>query len=77
MFGLFRALLGGVIAFRAKDGEYDKHMLKLGDTSICCRNNVRIGRVRGHGATVAPRCMFAVSTVMAFPHHVVDARFSA
>ena len=37
-FGLLRALLGGIIAFHAKDDQYDKHMLKLGDTSICCRN---------------------------------------
>ena len=38
VFGLLRALLGGIIAFHAKDDQYDKHMLKLGDTSICCRN---------------------------------------
>ena len=35
--------------------------------------NVNIGRLRGHVATVAPRCIFAVSIVMAFPHHVVEA----
>ena len=116
-FGLLRALLGGIIAFHAKDDQYDKHMLKLGDTSVCCQNNIRIGeawfrrcgqnvamnrkcwnglefwgladvalfceclsirnvnigRLRGHVATVAPRCIFAVSIVMAFPHHVVEA----
>ena len=42
-FGLLRALLGGIIAFHAKDDQYDKHMLKLGDTSVCCQNNIRIG----------------------------------
>ena len=34
---------------------------------------MNIGRMRGHVATVAPRCIFAVSIVMAFPHHVVEA----
>ena len=43
VLGLLRALLGGIIAFHAKDDQYDKHMLKLGDTSVCCRNNIRIG----------------------------------
>ena len=55
VFGLLRALLGGIIAFHAKDDQYDKHMLKLGDTSICCRNNIRIGEAwsRRSGQNVA------------------------